>query len=50
MASADQHDHYAWLLDTAALIRAGRFEGLDTAQIAEELVWVPTLRGNWKIA
>ncbi|MBV5310998.1 DUF29 domain-containing protein [Chromatium okenii] len=38
MATIDaRDDHRAWLLESAALIRAGQFDALDAVQLAEEL-------------
>ncbi|WP_347338140.1 hypothetical protein [Chromatium okenii] len=37
MATIDaRDDHRAWLLESAALIRAGQFDALDAVQLAED--------------
>ncbi len=35
--TAYREDYHAWLLETAELLRSGRFDELDAAQVAEEL-------------
>ena len=32
-----EQDYYAWLTETAELIREGRMDAIDTAQLAEEV-------------
>ena len=37
MSDAYETDFYAWAMEQAALLRAGRFAAADTANIAEEI-------------